>query len=232
MAHKPVGTFKDVMGAPDQPWTWFSVELLLSPAWRARSVHCVRLIDCLVAEHCSHAGHENGHLSVTYGQFVRHGLGRRFISDAIVEAEALKLLKVERGGKRFQALNHMNRYTLTFYGVKTNDGRQTYYVEPTNDWRKLDAADIKRIRTELQALKRQKKERREKRKSRLTLVNSHGSPVVYSKRVTRSELEPAAPGCTTGEHPSIFGPGWERGPTAAYGRRALAGEGHLLKIER
>src|SRR5262245_57742640 len=75
-----------------------TAELLKSAAWRARSIYLVKLLDRLEIEHIAHAGKENGHLKVTYDQFVEHGISRRFVKHAIEEGEALGLLKVtERG---------------------------------------------------------------------------------------------------------------------------------------
>jgi hypothetical protein len=34
-----------VRGAPEGQWCWISRGLVESPAWRARSVHCMRLIE-------------------------------------------------------------------------------------------------------------------------------------------------------------------------------------------
>jgi hypothetical protein len=75
-----------------------SADLIASPAWRARSIHCVRLLDRLELENCAHAGKENGYLIVTYDQFVAYGIGRRFVRRAIEEAVKLGLAKVTRQG--------------------------------------------------------------------------------------------------------------------------------------
>ena len=155
MATKPVGNFKQVMGVPNDgtPWTWHKKSLKESPAWRARSIHCVRLLEFLEIEHLSHAAHENGHLKATYGQLVASGITRRYISIAIAEAEALGLLHVQRGGKCALAKDHMNVYRLTYYGAKTTETRFEYYTEATNEWAKVTDADVKRIKREMASQK-------------------------------------------------------------------------------
>ena len=60
---------KKLLGPPkDEPWFWLSHELVSSPAWRSRSINCVRLIDFLMVEFMNHAGTENGNLKATYDQ--------------------------------------------------------------------------------------------------------------------------------------------------------------------
>ncbi len=69
----------------DQPWSWHSREMLLSPAWRALSVNGRRLLDFLELEHLAHAGRENGHLKATYDQLEEYGISRRLIPRTIGE---------------------------------------------------------------------------------------------------------------------------------------------------
>jgi hypothetical protein len=69
-----------VSDIPAGPWVPHAAALIASPAWRARSLHVVRLLDRIELEHCAHAGRENGYLTVTYQQFVEWGIGRRLSS--------------------------------------------------------------------------------------------------------------------------------------------------------
>ena len=110
-----------------ESWLWQTVELIASPAWRSMSIHCRRFIDFLVVEHRSHAARENGNLHAPYDQLEKWGIGRRFIRDAILEAEFLGLIRYERGG-RWAMTNAPSTYRLTFY--TSHDERP-----PTNDWK-------------------------------------------------------------------------------------------------
>lgn len=138
MSRKPTSyRLGDVNRPPeDQPWCWLSAELLTSPAWRARSVNCARLIEFLMLEHMAHAGTENGNLAAPYDQLQAFGIGRRLIRPAIEEAEGLRLLEVRRGGKRNSVEDHISRYRLTFYATRVHrSGQKPYWQAPTNEWK-------------------------------------------------------------------------------------------------
>jgi hypothetical protein len=55
----------------NQPWGWFSFELLESAAMRSLSVNGRRVLDRIRLEHMAHAGLENGRLKVTWDDFVK-----------------------------------------------------------------------------------------------------------------------------------------------------------------
>jgi hypothetical protein len=96
----------------------------------------VRLLDRIELEHCAHAGHENGYLTVRYQQFVEWGMGRRFIKAAIDEAVRLGLLVVEPGLYRGGARRQPSRYRLTYLKWKFVPAvGAPYFLEPTHDWR-------------------------------------------------------------------------------------------------
>ena len=122
------------------PWIPHTAELLRSPACRGRSINTVRLIEFLEIEHTNHAGRENGNLCATYDQLVDFGIGRRFIYDAINQAEALRLLQVvQRGGWALDRKNdRMSRFRLTYLPFKSTDDRGAYYCEPTHEWRQIN----------------------------------------------------------------------------------------------
>ena len=131
---------KKLLGPPnDQPWCWLPRELIASPAWQARSITLVRIINALLADHMSHAGQENGNLMATYDQLVASGAGRRFISDAIAEGEFLGLIRVDPGG-RWVDSNQPSRYRLTWlYCIPTT-------TPATNEWKRVKKEDIKKWR--------------------------------------------------------------------------------------
>ena len=69
---------KKLRGPPKgESWVWLTRELVSSPAWRHRSINCVRFIDFLMAEHMNHSGFENGNLIATYDQLVAWGIAAR-----------------------------------------------------------------------------------------------------------------------------------------------------------
>lgn len=114
-----------------EPWTWVTRELLCSPAWRGRSINCIRLIEFLQVEHCNHAGLHNGKLLATYDQLVDWGIRREAISDAIEEAEFLGLIRVEvRGRRSHGARKAPSEYRLTFYASHDN-------APATNEWKAI-----------------------------------------------------------------------------------------------
>jgi hypothetical protein len=129
-----------------QPFCWISRELMESPAWRARSLHCMRLIEFLQHEHMSHAGKENGGLVAPYAQLERWGISRRYIKDAIAEAEGLKLVQALRGGLRAHTKAAMTRFRLTFYHTReAGNGLQDYWAAAGDEWCTVTVEDAKRI---------------------------------------------------------------------------------------
>jgi len=121
--------------------------LIYSPAWKAQSINCRKLIDFLLLEHMAHAGLENGNLIATYDQLVESGISSRdYVNKAITEAEKLELILVERGGRR-GFTNHLNIFTLTFLPIKClqSDGT-ALYAYPPNNWQNVIEEDIKKIK--------------------------------------------------------------------------------------
>ena len=127
------------------PWIWHTVELLASPAWRAQSINCRRLIDFLEIEHLNHAGLENGSLLAPYSQLELFGIGRRFIFSAIGESERLGLVRVERGGRRGVVLTEVNRFRLTYMWTRKKFNGIWDWTLPTDEW-KLFSGGEKRER--------------------------------------------------------------------------------------
>jgi hypothetical protein len=118
-------------------WVPHTAELIASPAWRARSIYAVRLIDRLELEHMAHAGKENGYLRLTWEQMCEAGISKRFIASTIAEAVALGLVRVDhRGSYRGGARNDPTLYRLTYLPVKFVPATGApIYQDPTNDWR-------------------------------------------------------------------------------------------------
>jgi hypothetical protein len=124
-------------------------ELLKSAAWRRRSIHLVRTIDRLEVEHLAHRGKENGFLTVTYDDFTRYGVSRRFIQPALAEGVACGLIKItHHGGYAGNGRSNPSTYQLTYLCWKFIPAvGAPYYLEPTNDWKQLPGAKPPRAGT-------------------------------------------------------------------------------------
>lgn len=141
----------DKVGKPPEgvAWIWHTIELRASPAWKARSVQCARLLDFLEMEHMRHGGAENGFLNATYSQLTAAGIPRKFVSAAIAEAEALGLLDAHKGIRWSRTQSQMTSFRLTYLPAKVVEagyqGGKPYYTAPTDDWKRVTAelaADI------------------------------------------------------------------------------------------
>jgi hypothetical protein len=129
-------------------------ELLSSPAWCSMTINCRRLIDFLMIEQLNHAGQENGNLCATYDQLVDFGIPRRLVHRTITEAERLKLIDVERGGRKNSGISPLSRFTITFFPMrKAGNGAQGFY-EPTHEWRSITEEEAQRIRESIMPRKK------------------------------------------------------------------------------
>ena len=128
---------RDIGGPPeDQPWSWYSVEMMRSDAWRDLSINSRRMLDLLEVEHLTHGGCKNGNLVMTYDQFVGGGIRRGSISATVAKLEQLGWIEVSRGGYRGFARSWPHRFRLTHRRtqIKPENG-MPYFVEATHDWR-------------------------------------------------------------------------------------------------
>ncbi|HRF09260.1 MAG TPA: hypothetical protein PL193_11550 [Xanthobacteraceae bacterium] len=117
------------MGPPQETWFWMTIDCLSSPNMRSLSRTARLVLDRLIEEHYRHRCYMNGHLIVTYADFVRAGARRQSIRQAIDELVATGLALVDTGSFASPERRRSSRYTLTFYSV---DG-----YEPTNDWQRI-----------------------------------------------------------------------------------------------
>jgi hypothetical protein len=83
----------------DEPWVWFTREMLESEAWSSLSRAARRVIDRVIIEHMAHAGTENGNLAVTYSDFVKYGIRLKSLKTAISEAAAKGFIIITQKGK-------------------------------------------------------------------------------------------------------------------------------------
>jgi len=135
----------------------------------------------------AHAGTENGNLAAPYDQLNAFGIGRRFIPEAIGEAEALGLIVVHRGGKRNLVEDYTSRFRLTWLPARSNDKFSSYYVAPTNEWKRTTVDDVRAVRTKRSADRAKKRVLGTPRVNRLGAprVNSLGTPRVNPMSVKR-----------------------------------------------
>jgi len=105
--------------------------MLESDAWRALTLAARLVLERLEIEHMRHHGKRNGHLIVTYDEFLVHmGRKRRHaVAAAIDQLERSSLLVVEERGKWNDGRDRRaSRYRLTY--LPTADGKT-----PTDEWR-------------------------------------------------------------------------------------------------
>lgn len=118
------GRFRKLLGPPGGiPWTWMTVDMLVSDAWRSLSINSRRLIDFLLIEHMNHGGVENGRLVAPYVQLKHFGMSTNLIAKAINDLECRGLLDCERHGMRIATT-----YRLTWLPDWQGN-------PPTNRWR-------------------------------------------------------------------------------------------------
>jgi hypothetical protein len=98
----------------DQPWVWFTREMMESPSWRAMTNPAMQVLSRVLIEHCSHGGTENGQLTVTYHDFDAYGIRRRSIPQGIAIAVGLGWLDVTRQGYAFGTLKVGSEFAVTF----------------------------------------------------------------------------------------------------------------------
>jgi hypothetical protein len=120
----------------NQPWAWMSHEMLESGAMRSLSINGVRVFHRIQLEHMAHAGLENGRLKVTWNDFAKYGIGRRFITKAIAEVVAVGLVTIEQRGRRAYGEDRGDptQYRLTYLPVAEPGD----YRPATNDWKRFE----------------------------------------------------------------------------------------------
>jgi hypothetical protein len=103
------------------------VDLLKSPAYRVLNIHEHRVLTRIEIEYAAHAGKDNGRLPVTYDDFKRYGLSRKYIAPAIAVLTALGLVDVtQRGRANNGEFRAPSLYRLTYL--------HTEQADPTNEW--------------------------------------------------------------------------------------------------
>jgi hypothetical protein len=106
---------------PGESFTWHTMEMLESPAWRAMPPVAHQIVERVELEHLRHGCQENGRLPVTYDDFAKYGIRRKSIPFGIRAAVALGWIDiVELGHRGAPDLRRAARYALTW--VDRHDG--------------------------------------------------------------------------------------------------------------
>jgi hypothetical protein len=111
-------------------WSWRTIEMMESPAFRVLSHSAHRILDRLEIELAHHGGNDNGRLPVTFDHFAEYGIDRHSIAPAMREVEALKFVEItERGRAGDAEYRRPNLFRLTYKPV----GRAL----ATDEWRAI-----------------------------------------------------------------------------------------------
>ena len=111
-------------------WSWRTIEMMESPAFRVLSHSAHRILDRLEIELAHHGGNDNGRLPATFDHFAEYGIDRHSIAPAMREVEALKCIEVtERGRAGNAEYRRPNLFRLTYRSV----GRAL----ATDEWRSI-----------------------------------------------------------------------------------------------
>jgi hypothetical protein len=148
-----------------EPFSWQTLEILMSPAWRAMPPTARAVVDRVQVEHCQHAGTQNGKLPVTYDDFEEFGARRRSIKFGIMAAEALGWIDItEQGCAGAGDTRRAARYALTW--VDRHNG-----TPRTDRWREI--ATLADARRRVEAVRAHLKADASQRKSGA----KHGAPI-------------------------------------------------------
>jgi len=121
---------------PGEAFIQHAAKLLTSRSWRSLSLYARQALDRLEIEHCAHAGKENGYLIVTFDDFQKWGIPRKWIKPAITELVNVNLVIIERHGLARNGNGIPSLYRLTYLKYKLMPiVGSPYYLEPTNEWR-------------------------------------------------------------------------------------------------
>ena len=118
------------------------IEMLEGPAYQVLSRAAHQVLARIEIEHAHHGGTDNGHLPVTYEQFVEYGLHRKAVPPAIRELEALGFIEVTQRGCGGNAdFRRPSHYRLTYRHAKgeTGDGTHEYRQFKDMDLAEMEA---------------------------------------------------------------------------------------------
>ena len=136
----------------DEGWAWFTLAMMWCPAWIGMPRHAQRIIERVLLEFHQHGREDNGLLPVTYGQFQKHGVRRELIPEGLIIAMRLGWLdRTSQGAWSSMAeLRKPSMYAIPW--LPRADG-----MPPSNRWKDLTAADVRKIISDAKAMLRKKK---------------------------------------------------------------------------
>jgi hypothetical protein len=118
------------------PFVPLTQKLLASPVWGVLTLADHKVLYRMCLEHMAHGGRENGRLFCTYNDFVKYGVRRAAIPDAIRRLEAFGLIEVVQRGRITRAgFKHPAIYRLTF--VQGN-------IAATDEWKRVSDVETAR----------------------------------------------------------------------------------------
>lgn len=110
-------------------------DVLESYPHAAMPLRCHKVLDRIKIEHLAHGGRENGRLPVTFDDFERYGVDRKWIRRAINELVELGFIRITELGRAGNAeFRTPSLYRLTF--VHAHDDSP-----PTDEWKALNTAE-------------------------------------------------------------------------------------------
>jgi hypothetical protein len=113
-----------------------TLSMLESPAFRVLSRAAFLVLARIEIEHMHHGGAENGHLPVTYDDFVQYGIHRHAIAPAIRELAALGFIEItQRGRAGNREFRAPSKYRLTYRNAKGAPG------DGTHEWRWIQSSE-------------------------------------------------------------------------------------------
>lgn len=121
-------------GPPEgQGWVWMTTAMLRSITYRSLSIHALRVLDFLRAEHIAHGQRENGNLAATYKQLQVWGVTAADVRTGFDELAVCGFVQTTVQGLRQAGGGEPSRYRLTWlpcgWGVEA--------TAPTHEWIKV-----------------------------------------------------------------------------------------------
>jgi hypothetical protein len=114
-------------------WSWWTVEMLESPAYRALNLSEHRIIARIRLELARHGGRDNGKLPVTFRDFQEYGVRWNSIAPAIRAAEALGWIRVTQHGVASSEAEFRIPTKFALTHLATDDADKAV----TNDWQRI-----------------------------------------------------------------------------------------------
>jgi hypothetical protein len=103
----------------NQPWVWFTREMLESDAWHSAPINTRRVVERVILEHMAHAGTMNGELVVTFADFEKFGIRLGSIAGAIKDAVGRGLIIITQKGRASRGEDRWpSRYALAWLPMR------------------------------------------------------------------------------------------------------------------